>query len=525
MLRLLALVTLAASGCAASRPQPPPPLPDGSTTEEARPCATYGDEGSVQRNALEERAWTELGRARRAGRLEPSPALDRAARALAAASARGAPDPLSRRRVQEALRLAGAFDPAPVAHLSVGPVDAALAALVARGAAGDATHAGAGEAEEGGVHHVVLLLSRRRARLDRFPGALPPRAEATLSGKLEGLLHPRAWVTRPDGRSEEVALGGSRALGDGSRFSARLRFAAPGVHAVELTGTGPRGPEVVGLMAVSVGGAACAVAGTHAAAPEPEDPGDAELAVLAAANRARAAAGLPPLAHSPEVSAAARRHAEGMRAAGLVAHVLPGGKELADRLRAAGIPFRRAWENLASGPTSLEAHAATEASPAHRANLVVPTATTIGVGLARGTLPTGEPVTWLAEILIEPPADPATDRMTPDARVREALWRERARRGLPPLTSDPALDAIARRAASELRAGDGAEVKGLPAEALRLRRELAASDAFIAADPAEAVRSRNLTDGRFRRVGVGVVTGDSRRFGPARLFIAVVYTD
>jgi uncharacterized protein YkwD len=519
VLRRLALILLLGSSCAGARLQTTSPVPGAAVAPGARPCATYGDEGTIERTPLEERAWAELGRARRAGRLAPSSALDRAARALAAAASLGAPDPLSRLRVQEALRVAGAFDPAPVAHLSAGSVDAALAALIARGAAGDASHAGVGVAEQGGVHHLVLLLSRRRVRLDRFPGALPPRAEATLSGALEGLLHPRAWVTHPDGRSEEVDLVG------GQRFTASVHFAAPGVHAVELTCTGPRGPEVVALMAVSVGGAACSVPAPRAASPEPEDPRAAEQAVLAAAHRARAAAGLPPLAHSPEVSSAARRHAEGMRAAGLVAHVLPGGKELADRLRDAGIPFRRAWENLASGPSALEAHAATEASPAHRANLEVPAATSIGVGIARGTLATGEPVTWLAEILIEPPADPASDRMTPDARVREALWRERERRGLPPLTSDPALDAIARRAASELRAGDGGEVKGAPAEALRLRRRLAASDAFIAADPTEAVRSRNLPDGRFQRVGVGVVTGDSRRFGPARLFIAVVYTD
>ncbi|MGB8932542.1 MAG: CAP domain-containing protein, partial [Anaeromyxobacteraceae bacterium] len=61
----------------------------------------------------------------------------------------------------------------------------------------------------------------------------------------------------------------------------------------------------------------------------------------------------------------ARRHSEQMRAAGTVAHVLPGGGDLASRLAAARIGYSKAFENVASGATSLDAHAATEASPAH----------------------------------------------------------------------------------------------------------------------------------------------------------------
>jgi hypothetical protein len=47
----------------------------------------------------------------------------------------------------------------------------------------------------------------------------------------------------------------------------------------------------------------------------------------------------------------------------------------------------------------------------------------------------------------------------------------------------------------------------------------------VASDPAEAIRSRNLPEGRFRRVGVGVAEGDGGRFGAGRLWIVVLYTD
>ena len=87
------------------------------------------------------------------------------------------------------------------------------------------------------------------------------------------------------------------------------------------------------------------------------------------------------------------------------------------------------------------------------------------------------------------------------------------------------LEALAREAAAAMRASDSGEIEGLASSALRLGREISAADAFIARAPEEALRSRNLTDARFRRVGVGVAVGDSRRFGPARLFVAVVYSD
>jgi uncharacterized protein YkwD len=109
--------------------------------------------------------------------------------------------------------------------------------------------------------------------------------------------------------------------------------------------------------------------------------------------------------------------------------------------------------------------------------------------------------------------------------VRQVLWRERERAGAAPLTSDPALDALAAATAEDLRSRDTTDPGDLDARALALPRTLAAVDVFVASAPDDAVRSANVRDGRFRRVGVGVATGDSRRFGAGRLFIAVVYTD
>lgn len=518
----LAALLLSASACATTE-RPPAPRTAATAPSPLRGagCGEYGDDAPAALTPLGERTWLEVQRRLRGTGtpIRRSGALDRAAGALSLGAAQGASDPLSRQRIQDALRTAGAFDPAPTAHLASGTPDALLAALLARVERNDATHVGVGERDAGGVHHVVLLFSHRRARIDLFPGQVAPGSSPSLRGELLGLLQPRAYVTGPDGSAAELRLEGGRG------FSGRVPFPLPGRYGVEVMGTGERGPEVAALLGVTVGGAACASPPPSQRPAEPDAIEAAEASVVEAANRTRRERGLAPLTPSAELSAVARRHSEQMRAAGVVAHVLPADGDLTARLAAARIGYRKAFENVASGASSLDAHAAIEASPAHRSSLLQPAARRLGVGIARGALPTGERVAWLTEVLVEPAADPSADRLTPDARAAEALWDLRARRSLPPLTRDPALEAIAREGALSMRDADRGELGDLAARALRLGRGLAATDAFIASSPGEVVRSANATDPRFRRVGVAAVAGDSPRFGPARLYIVVLYSD
>jgi uncharacterized protein YkwD len=522
---------LFASACASPpphRPAPaivPSPAPPGQGSRAPPPPARppYGDDAPREGDAFDARAASALraALARRASEPRRSGALDRAAAVLALGSARGEPSPLSRDRVQRALAAAAAFDPAPTVHLASGSPDEALSAILARVSAADVTHFGLADREASGAHHLVVLLAHRSARLDPVPSTVEPDTELRLSGALVGLLHPRVFVTRPDGSAEEIAAEG------GGRFACAIRLASAGPYVVEVVGVGGAGPEVAALLTVVAGdGPLPSPAEPLAArAPEAEDRTGAEAAALAAIDGLRRARGLPVLTRDPALTEVARRHAERMLAAASVAHVLPGAGELADRLLAARVPFRRGFENVARGESGLAAHASIASSPAHRANLLAPTADRIGVGATVGSLPTGERVVYLTEILIESASDGAESPLTPDARVREALWAERARRRLPPLTNDLALEALARSAAAAMRSKDDGDPGELADAALRLGRRLAAADAFIATAPAEALRSRNLSDARFSRVGVGVAQGDSRRFGPGRLYVAVIYSD
>jgi len=486
------------------------------------PASGAGCYGSEPPAALEpaEQAVLEALRARYP-RLPPvSPSLSRAARAIADRAAAGDGGALDRARVRLELAGACAFDAAPRSLLVAGPA-AEVAARVARDAAlpGEATHLGVGVARGPTAAHAVLIASRRPARLAPFPREVAAGGTARLRVELTDLFAPQVFVTGPDGKPVRAAAG------DGAAADIRLTFPDPGRYVVEVVGSGRHGPEVAALLVVAAGGAGLAERPRPTLLADPPDERAAVAQVAAAVNALRARHGLDPVEPDERLAALARTQSEAMRASGRLAHVLPGSGGVADRLRRARIPYRRALENLAKGASALSAHESLEESPAHLDNLLVPDATHLGVGIARGQLATGDPAVWLTEILVQRPDDSSDSRLRPEERVRQALWMERARLARPPLLADPRLDDLARRAAHEMQrrgevgAGDGAS------EALALPRQVAAADAFVAAAPGEAARSRHLADGRLRRVGVGVTVGDSPRFGAGLLWIVVIYTD
>lgn len=126
----------------------------------------------------------------------------------------------------------------------------------------------------------------------------------------------------------------------------------------------------------------------------PGQPG-IEARILALANAARTAAGLPALRPDDRLRVAAREHAGEMRARGYFGHVSPVASHatVGDRALLAGFAWRNIGENLygveGMDPRD-EARAARLAvegwlgSPSHRANLLAPEHTAMGVGVVAG---------------------------------------------------------------------------------------------------------------------------------------------
>jgi uncharacterized protein YkwD len=515
----LAAGLLACAGGVRGPARPPEATPSApAALEVAR--GRYGEEPPVALSALEAEALAAV-RSRQGGAARLSGALVVAARDLARRAAAGDADPLARAHLRAALARGLAADPAPLASLVVARATSAPAALGASlQGPSDATHLGIGAAARGGQAAIVLLRARRTASLRPFPREVPVGAREVLAGEVVGLDAPAVHLTAPSGASRAA-----RDEGGGARaFRAALAFDAPGRWVVEVVGRGPRGPEVAALLTVSCGGVPLEEA-AGAEEPDPPERGAAEEAVLHAVDALRARQGLPPLERSAALSEVARRHSEAMLAAGQVAHVLPGTGDVRARLARAGIGYAVALENVARGPSALAAQRGLEESPAHRENMLSREATRAGAGVARGALPSGDPIVYLTQILVAPVEDGSDDRLSPEARVREALWRARARAGATPLAADAALDAIARDAARDMQRRGEPSAADAPARALALRRTRAAADAFVAARAADATRSSNIADARWRRAGVGVVVGDSPRYGAGMLWIVVLYSD
>jgi hypothetical protein len=106
--------------------------------------------------------------------------------------------------------------------------------------------------------------------------------------------------------------------------------------------------------------------------------------VLALVNRERVQAGGAPLASSPALDAAAQGFSEYMAAADFYAHNGPDGSTPLGRMTAAGFPGTGAWgENIAVAYRDPEAVVgAWMASPGHRANILNPVFTHLGIGAA-----------------------------------------------------------------------------------------------------------------------------------------------
>ncbi|MFD7137467.1 CAP domain-containing protein [Streptomyces sp. NPDC059894] len=110
-----------------------------------------------------------------------------------------------------------------------------------------------------------------------------------------------------------------------------------------------------------------------------------EADVVGLTNRERARAGLPPLAPDPLLATAARAHSVDMVARCFYSHTSPEGTQPWDRAAAAGSARRTIGENIACGQRSpAEVVEDWMNSPGHRANILKPAFTHIGVGFAGG---------------------------------------------------------------------------------------------------------------------------------------------
>jgi uncharacterized protein YkwD len=119
---------------------------------------------------------------------------------------------------------------------------------------------------------------------------------------------------------------------------------------------------------------------THAE-PDPK----AEVAMLHLLNVERQQRGLTSLKMDERLRQVARQHSRDMLARGYFSHTDPEGHSPFDRLRAAGIKYHTAGENLAFAPTVTVAHEGLMNSPGHRTNILNRAFRRVGIGALRAS--------------------------------------------------------------------------------------------------------------------------------------------
>ena len=102
-------------------------------------------------------------------------------------------------------------------------------------------------------------------------------------------------------------------------------------------------------------------------------------------NDERLANDLPELQWDDALFKAARQHALLMLNLNILEHQLPGESGLEERLTKAGARFTYIAENIAIGKNSETIHNGWMSSPGHRANILSPRATSVGIAVVRGT--------------------------------------------------------------------------------------------------------------------------------------------
>ncbi|MGB9866824.1 MAG: CAP domain-containing protein [Bacillota bacterium] len=109
-----------------------------------------------------------------------------------------------------------------------------------------------------------------------------------------------------------------------------------------------------------------------------------ESAMLQLINKERQKAGLQPLSVDSRLVELARKKSQDMVDKGYFSHQSPTYGSPFDMMRAAGVTYKVAGENIAGAPTVETAHTALMNSPGHRSNILNPGFTRVGIGIVDG---------------------------------------------------------------------------------------------------------------------------------------------
>lgn len=252
---------------------------------------------------------------------------------------------------------------------------------------------------------VVILLGSVDVALEPLPRRLPAGGSAAVKGEVpSNYRKPEIVVTTPKGQ-----IGRLPSEGAGARFSGTFScLQGDGRYDVEVLATGPKGPEVMVNVPVYCNQPVPArfepTSAAETAFGTAHTPEAVERAMVEAINRARRARGLSALREDARLVRLARAHSRDMAANRTISHLSSKGEDAQVRVLAAGLAPRLVAENVGTATTAAAVHEGFMGSPGHRANVLKPQATHVGVGVVLGPAPNGMDVWYVTELFAAFPA-------------------------------------------------------------------------------------------------------------------------
>lgn len=299
-----------------------------------------------------------------------------------------------------------------------------------------------------------LLLGAQEMEFETIPRDYEVGQQVSLRGRVgERYTLARVYLTKPDGTVDQLPV-------TGAKIDAVIPLTTLGPYRLEVMGDGPTGPVIVANMPLYVG------------VPEPmlrehagtiAEPDVAESQMLELLNKTRVLAGVGPLVADSALRQIAAGHTEDMIEHGFFGHVSASHGTPQDRLVRSGILVSQFGENIASASTPEEAHTGLMESPGHRANMINPSFT--HVGIAAGKNAAGLVVTL--NFGRRPPAEDLPSL----AQVVAAFRAMRVEAGLTTPDPDPVYAAGAQAGADAMARASG-EAEVAKAEASAMQREV-----------------------------------------------------
>ena len=380
---------------------------------------------------------------------------------------------------------------------------------------------GAAVVERANLQVAVVTLSWRWVELEEVPRRVEEGTPLSLRGRLLGDHHnPSVVVAQPDGQVRRLPAGG------GPDFDVRVPTGASGPYQVEIVGRGEHGDTVIANFPVYVGTDIPRSVRLDAAGDGGgRDVESVRRELLEALNETRRSAGLSELVEHVGLREVALAHSRDMAEHDFIGHTSSTTGTAADRVRAGSLQTGLVLENIGRGYGAAEIHRGLMESPGHRANIVNPDVTHVGIGVV--AQPEGSRSAFIVTEVFIRMAE-RVDLSNAAQELTDMINRSRSARGAPDVALEEHLSEAAQRSAEEFFEDPGLSQQDAVDDASASLRRFAIAYRrlggvmAVVGSLSEAAALEPTLDGTVRHIGIGVAQGTRPDTGPNSIAVVII---